>query len=205
LINGAGGGVGTIAIQLAKACGARVTGVDTTSKLDGMRALGADQVLDYTREDFTRRGERYDRIVDIPGNHTLAACRRALTAGGIYVLIGHDKYGAGMHRWVGLLPRMVTLMALSLVVRPLRGMRWSRLAKADALERVRALLASGQLTPPIDRTYPLHEVPAAIRYLQEGRATGKVVITVGGTDTVAQATAATVQETWSHDVARPAT
>ncbi len=178
LVNGAGGGVGTIAVQLAKAFGADVTGVDSTSKLEMVRSLGADQVIDYTQEDFTQRGERYDLIFDIPGNHSLSACRRALEPTGTYVLIGHDNYGKGMRRWVGLLPRMFKLAAMSLFVSQLPDLRFSMPDKKESMALLKELLESGKLTPHIDRTYPLNQVPEAIRYLQEGNAKGKVVITV---------------------------
>ncbi|MCK4510255.1 NAD(P)-dependent alcohol dehydrogenase, partial [bacterium] len=179
LVNGAGGGVGAIAVQLAKAFGADVTGVDTTSKLDMMRSIGADRVIDYTQEDFTRRGERYDLIIDIPGNHSLSDCRRALTPGGTYVLIGHDNYGSGMRRWVGLLPRMFKLTAMSLFVSQLPRVRFSMPDKRESMALLKEFMESGRLTPQIDRTFPLSEVPDAIRYLKEGHARGKIVITIG--------------------------
>jgi NADPH:quinone reductase-like Zn-dependent oxidoreductase len=178
LINGAGGGVGTLVVQIAKAHGANVTGVDSTEKLDMLRSIGADQVIDYTREDFTQSSERYDLIVDIPGNHSLSDCRSALTSGGIYVLIGHDNYGNGMRRWVGLLPRMLKLMAMSLFVRQLPDVGFSMPDKKESMALLKELLESGKLKPHIDKTYPLSEVPEAIRYLQEGHAQGKVVITL---------------------------
>jgi NADPH:quinone reductase-like Zn-dependent oxidoreductase len=178
LVNGAGGGVGAIAVQLAKAFGADVTGVDSTDKLELVRSIGADRVIDYTEEDFTRRGEHYDLIFDVPGNHSLADCRRVLTSGGTYVLIGHDNYGKGMRRWVGLLPRMFKLMAMSRFVSQLRDMRFSMPDKRQSMDLLKELLESGRLTPHIDRSYPLSEVPEAIRYLQAGHAKGKVVITV---------------------------
>jgi NADPH:quinone reductase-like Zn-dependent oxidoreductase len=178
LVNGAGGGVGVVAVQLAKAFGADVTGVDSTSKLELIRSIGADRVIDYTEEDFTRRGERYDLIFDVPGNHSLSDCRRALTSEGTYVLIGHDNYGKGMRRWVGLLPRMFKLMAMSPLVSQLRDMRFSMPDKKESMDLLKELLESGKLMPHIDKTYPLSEVPEAIRYLQAGRAKGKVVITV---------------------------
>ena len=178
LVNGAGGGVGAFALQIAKASGAEVTGVDTTSKLDLMRSLGADHVVDFTREDFTQSGERYDLVFDVPGNHSLAECRRALLPHGHYVLIGHDHFGEGMRRWVGLLPRMFKLMAMSPFVGQLRGMGFSMPDKRESMEVLRGLLESGALTPHVDRSFPLSEVPEAIRYLQEGRALGKVVVTV---------------------------
>lgn len=178
LVNGAGGGVGTLTVQLAKAFGANVTGVDRTDKLEMIRGIGADQVIDYTQEDFTRGRERYDRIVDIPGNHSLSECRHALMPGGAYVLIGHDHYGKGMRRWVGLLPRMFILIAMSAFVKPLRGMRFSMPDKEPSMALLKKLLETGKLIPYIDRTFPLRDVPEAVRYLQEGNTKGKVVITV---------------------------
>ena len=178
LVNGAGGGVGAFAVQLARAFGAHVTGVDRTDKLDMIRALGAEEVIDYTRDDFTRRDERYDLIIDIPGNHSLSDCRRALTPAGTYVLVGHDHYGRGMHRWLGMLPHAFRLMAMSLFVSQLPDARFSMPDKRESMEQLRELLEAGKLSPHIDRTYPLSEVPEAIRYLQEGNARGKVVITV---------------------------
>ena len=177
LVNGAGGGVGSVAVQLAKALGANVTGVDNMAKLDMVRSIGADQVIDYTQEDFTRRGERYDLIFDIPGNHSLADCRRALTPGGTYVLIGHDNYGKGMRRWVGLLPRMFKLMAMSPFVSQLRAMRFSMPDKKESMALLKEFLEAGKFTPVIDRTYPLNEVPEAMRYLQGGLARGRIIIT----------------------------
>ena len=179
LVNGAGGGVGAVAVQLAKAFGADVAGVDSTAKLDLLRSIGADQVIDYTQDDFTQRGERYDLIFDIPGNHSLSDCRRTLTPGGTYVLIGHDNYGDGMRRWVGLLPRMFKLMAMSPFVSQLPDVRFSMPDKTESMALLKDLLESGKLTPHIDKTFPLNEVPEAIRYLQEGHAKGKVVITIG--------------------------
>ena len=177
LINGAGGAVGTFAVQLAKAYGAHVTGVDSAAKLDMLRALGADHVIDYAEEDFTHGVERYDLILDIPGNHSFADCRRALTAKGTYVLIGHDRFGASGHRWMGSLPRALSLVALSPFVSQLPRLR-DLTATKDPLGVLKELIEAGKLRPVIDRTYPLSEVPEAIRYLEEGRAQGKVVITV---------------------------
>lgn len=178
LVNGAGGGVGVIAVQLAKAFGAEVTGVDCSSKLDMLLSIGADQVIDYTKEDFTRRNECYDLIFDIPGNHSFSACRRALQPTGTYVLIGHDNYGKGMRRWVGAIPYMFKLMAMSLFVSQLKGVGGPKPTKQESMVFLKELLESGKLSPHIDRTYPLSEVPEAIRYLQAGDAKGKVVITV---------------------------
>src|SRR5918999_5807065 len=111
LVNGAGGGVGALAVQIAKAYGADVTGVDHTTKLEMVRSIGADRVIDYTKEDFTQSGERYDLIFDIPGNHSFSACRRVLAPNGKYVLIGHDRYdGQGAGRWLGSIPRVLKLV-----------------------------------------------------------------------------------------------
>jgi NADPH:quinone reductase-like Zn-dependent oxidoreductase len=164
-------------VQLAKAHGAHVTGVDHTRKLDFVRALGADQVLDYTREDFTRSGQRYHLIVDIPGNRPFADCRQALTPDGTYVLIGHDQFGrAG--RWLGSLPRFARLAALSVFVRHLRRASPARLSKSEAMAILRAHLEAGHLAPAIDRTYPLSHAADAIRYLADGQPLGRVELTV---------------------------
>jgi NADPH:quinone reductase-like Zn-dependent oxidoreductase len=176
LINGAGGGVGTIAVQLAKAYGAEVTGVDSTEKLDLLRSLGAEHVIDYTQEDFTQGGERYDLIVDIPGNHSFSECRRALSPKGTYVLIGHDHFGKLGHRFLGSLPRVLKLVALSPFVSQLPELSFSMPTKNDSMAVLKELLEAGKITPVIDRTYPLREVVEAIRYLEEGHTQGKVLI-----------------------------
>jgi NADPH:quinone reductase-like Zn-dependent oxidoreductase len=171
LVNGAAGGVGTYAVQIAKALGAGVTGVCSSRNVETVRSIGADRVIDYTREDFTRNGQRHDVLLDCVGNHSLAACRRVLNARGIYV-------GAGGRagRWmIGPLVRSITAPALSLF-----GSRKfvSLLAKSsnEDLTFVQKLMQSGKVTPVIDRRYMLSEVPEAIRYLEEGHARGKVVI-----------------------------
>jgi NADPH:quinone reductase-like Zn-dependent oxidoreductase len=178
LVNGAAGGVGTMTVQLAKALGARVTGVDRGDKLAMLAALGADEVIDYTVTDFTRGDVRHDVIVDIPGNHPLSACRRALKPAGVYVLIGHDHYGEGMHHVLGLIPRMMKLMLMATVIKQLPRPSFAQPAKQASMELLRELLAAGKLTPHIDRTFPLSEVPAALRYLQAGDVRGKVVVTI---------------------------
>ncbi len=178
LVNGAGGGVGALAVQIAKAYGAEVTGVDSTLKLEMVRSLGADHVIDYTRENFTQSGERYDLIFDIPGNHTFSACRRVLTPNGKYVLIGHDRFGRGAGRWFGSIPRVLKLVALSPFVSQIPLPNFSMLDKKSQMVILKELLEDGKITPVIDRTYPLAEVPEAIRYLEEGHARGKVVVTV---------------------------
>lgn len=176
LINGAGGGVGTIALQLAKAFGATVTCVDCAEKLETLRQLGADRVVDYAQVDFTRAEERYDLIFDIPGNHSFSECKRALSPEGVYVLIGHDNYGQGMHRWFGQIPRMLRLMVLSLFTKQLPRISTSMPDKKEPMALLKQLLETGKLTPHIDRTYPLAEVPRAIGYLQSGKAIGKIVV-----------------------------
>jgi NADPH:quinone reductase-like Zn-dependent oxidoreductase len=178
LVYGAGGGVGTIAVQLAKSYGANVTGVDDTTKLEMVRSIGADQVIDYTQEDLTQSGERYDLIFDIPGNHPFSACRRVLAPIGKYVLIGHDRYGQGAGRWLGSIPRVLKLVALSPFVSQLPTLNFSMPDKKNQMVVVKLLMESGKLTPVIDRTYSLGEVPEAIRYLEEGYAREKVIITV---------------------------
>jgi len=177
LVNGAGGGVGALAVQLTKAHGAEVTGVDHTRKLDLVRALPADHVIDYTTDDFTRGDQRYDLIVDIPGNHPFSACRRVLSADGVYVLIGHDHYGQVGRRWLGSLPRFAGLGVRSRFDRHLRAGA-ARLGKREAMAILREHLAAGQLTPVIDRTYPLGEAGAAIAYLASGEPVGRVLLTV---------------------------
>jgi NADPH:quinone reductase-like Zn-dependent oxidoreductase len=178
LVNGAGGGVGTIAVQLAKAYGANVTGVDDTTKLEMVRSIGADHLIDYTQEDFTESGERYDLIFDIPGNHPFSACRRVLAPNGNYVLIGHDLFGQGAGRWFGSIPRVLKLVALSPFVSQLPTPNFSMPDKKNQMAVLKDLLEAGKITPIIDRTYPLAEVPEAIGYLEEGHARGKVIITV---------------------------
>ena len=177
LINGAGGAVGSFAVQLAKAYGAQVTGVDAPGKLDMLRSIGADQVLDYTQEDFTRRDERYDFILDIAGNHPWSEAKRALTPDGTYVLSGFDQYGGSGHRWFGSLGRFAKLIVIAPFVRHLHPFRGTK-DPGDRLIVLKDLIEAGKITPVIDRTFPLTEVPEAIRYLESGQAKGKVVITV---------------------------
>ena len=177
LINGAGGGVGTTAVQLARAYGANVTAVDGAAKLDMLRSIGADRVLDYTREDFTRSGERYDVVLDIAGNHPWSDLKRSLTPEGTYVLIGHDQYGGSGHRWVGSLGRFFKLMVIAPFVSQLHPFRGAK-DPGDRLVVLKELIEAGKITPVIDRTFPLSEVPEAIRYLESGQVQGKVVITM---------------------------
>jgi NADPH:quinone reductase-like Zn-dependent oxidoreductase len=172
LIIGAGGGVGTFAVQLAKAFDAEVTGVVSTAKTELVRSLGADRVIDYTREDFADGRTRYNVILDIAGNRSLAHLRRALAREGTLVIVG----GEGGGKWLGV-GRQLQASALSPFVRQKLGTFISKERKED-LEELRKLLEAGTIRPIVDRTFPLNEVPAAIRYLRDGRPLGKVVITV---------------------------
>lgn len=177
LINGAGGGVGTFAVQVAKVLGAvDVTAVDVTQKLERLRSIGADRTLDAA-EDFTAAGERYDVILDIPGNRPFAAIKRALTAEGTYVLIGHDAFGREGRRWVGSIGRFLELLIRSPFEKQLPGLRGAK-DPGDRMQLLTTLLEDGAVVPVIDRTFPLAEVPSAIRYLETGAAIGKIVITI---------------------------
>ncbi|HYW37087.1 MAG TPA: NAD(P)-dependent alcohol dehydrogenase [Terriglobales bacterium] len=173
LINGAAGGVGTLAVQIAKSFGADVTGVCSTRNVDMVRSLGADRVIDYTQEDFTKRGQRYDLIFDCVGNHSLSACRRVLNPKGIYIAVGGPS-GPWM---IGPLARAITALVLSRIVSQKFIMFIARSSKED-LAIMRELMTTGKVTPVIDKRYRLSEVPEAIRYLEEGHARGKVVITL---------------------------
>jgi NADPH:quinone reductase-like Zn-dependent oxidoreductase len=176
LINGAGGGVGMPAVQIAKAYGADVTAVDSAEKLDMLRNLGADQVIDFTQEDFTQNGERYDLILDIASNRPFSAIKPSLTPKGTYVLIGHDHYGAS-GRVIGSLGHFLATAAVATAQTRGRD-KPDPIETRDPLVALTELLESGKVTPIVDRTYALSEVPAAIRYLEEGHARGKIVIKV---------------------------
>ncbi len=173
LINGASGGVGTYAVQLAKAFGAEVTGVCSTAKLDLVRSLGADHVIDYTRDDFADGAHRYDLILDIGGNPPLSRLRRALTPTGTAVIVGGEEGG----RWTGGFGRSLRAPALSPLVRQRLTMLASKERSSD-LERLIPLIEAGEVTPSIDRTYSLNRVPEAMRHLEAGLARGKVAITI---------------------------
>ena len=173
LVVGASGGVGTFAVQIAKAFGAEVTGVCSTAKVDLVRSLGADHVIDYTRDDVSGGDHRYDVILDIGGNRKLSALRRALTERGTLVIIGGETGG----RWIGGFDRSLRAVLLSLVVSQKLGMLASKENAAD-LESLRGLIEAGEVTPAIDRTYPLRDTAAAVRRVQDGHARGKVVIAV---------------------------
>jgi NADPH:quinone reductase-like Zn-dependent oxidoreductase len=173
LVIGASGGVGTYAVQIAKALGATVTGVCSAGKLDLVRGIGADHVLDYTRDDFADGTQHFDLILDIAGNAPLSRLRQALTPRGTLVLTG----GEGGGRWIGGLDRQLRAFAVSPFVRQRLTSFISKEHHAD-LERLAALADAGQLVPVIERTYPLSDVPAAMRHLVAGQARGKLVITL---------------------------
>ncbi len=173
LVIGASGGVGTYAVQVAKAFGAHVTGVASTAKLDLVRAIGADEVIDYTTEDFAAGDARYDVIVDIGGNASLARLRRALTPNGTAAIVGQETGG----RWLGGFDRMLRAPLLSpFVSQDLKSVTASENAADMAV--LKDMIEAGQVTPVIERSYPLAEVPDAIRHIEAGMARGKVVITI---------------------------
>ncbi|WP_395297552.1 NAD(P)-dependent alcohol dehydrogenase [Kitasatospora hibisci] len=175
LITGAAGGVGSFAVQLAHAFGARVTAVASTPKLDAVRALGADHVIDYTREDFLAGPRPYDVIIDIAGNRGLRDLRRALTPRGRLVITGGETNG----RWLGGTDRQLRAQLLS----PFTGQHLGTFIAsehADGLRDLTALIDAGTLGPVVDSVYPLAETAAAVRHLLDGRVTGKVAITVPG-------------------------
>jgi NADPH:quinone reductase-like Zn-dependent oxidoreductase len=170
LVNGASGGVGTFAVQIAKSFGAEVTGVCSTRNLDMVRSIGADHVIDYTREDFTRNGRSYDLIIDAVGNRSVSDYERALSPTGICAIIGFSSLGlmfqaAFLGPWI------------SITGGKKIGLVSAKMKRID-LVLLKELLAAGRVAPVIDRRYPLSEVPEAIRYLEEGHARGKVVIAV---------------------------
>jgi NADPH:quinone reductase-like Zn-dependent oxidoreductase len=173
LVIGAAGGVGSFAVQLAKAFGAHVTGVAGTAQLELVRSIGADEVIDYTRQDVTDGTRRFDLILDTAGHRSLSRLRRALRPRGTLVIVGSEGRG----RWLGGFDRNLRAVALSRFV----GQRLRMLSskpRQDDLETLRQLMAAGKLTPVIDRTFPLPEAPEAIRHLLEGHGSGKIVITV---------------------------
>jgi NADPH:quinone reductase-like Zn-dependent oxidoreductase len=172
LINGAAGGVGTMAMQIARALGARVTGVCSARNVDLVRALGAEQVINYTKADFTRIGEHYDIVFDTIGNHSLIACREVLQPEGTCVIVG-GRSG----RWVAPLGRVLEAGILSRFVRQ-KFVAFLAQARAEDLATLGDMMARGELTPVIDRNYRLAEIPTAIAYLEQGHARGKVVVTV---------------------------
>jgi len=173
LIIGASGGVGTYAVQLAKVLGAEVTGVCSTTKVDMVSAIGADRVIDYTRDDFAESEERYDVILDIGGNSSLSRLRGALTPKGTLVIAGGETDG----KWLGGADRQLRAQMLSPFVGQKLG-TFIASVKAEDLRVLKDLIEAGKVIPALDRTFALDEAPKAIRYLDEGHARGKVAITV---------------------------
>jgi NADPH:quinone reductase-like Zn-dependent oxidoreductase len=182
LIIGASGGVGTFAVQIAKSFGAEVTGVCGARNVHMVRSIGADHVIDYTQEDFTEGGQRFDLVFETAGSHSPSEIRRVLTSKGTLVLIGH---GGSEGRWIGPLGRLIRALVLSRFVsqrmvsytgKP----NYSSGPNERDLATLKDLIEAGKMTPVIDRTYSLSETPEALRYLEEGHARGKVVITVSG-------------------------
>jgi NADPH:quinone reductase-like Zn-dependent oxidoreductase len=175
LVNGASGGVGTFAVQIARAYGAKVTGVCGGRNVDLVRSIGADEVIDYTREDFTRHGQRYDLLLDIAGSRTVSACRRALTPQGTLVVVGGP---AG--RWLQPAGHVFAALAVARFV-PQRIAMADSVASRDPEQNMLALAESieaGKVAPVIDRRYPFEELRAAITYQEEGHSAGKVVVAV---------------------------
>jgi NADPH:quinone reductase-like Zn-dependent oxidoreductase len=171
LINGAAGGVGTFAIQIAKSFGADVTGVCSTRNVDMVRSLGADRVIDYTREDFTEGGQRYDLIFDAVGNRSLAACRRVLKSKGILLMAGASSHAS----MAGLLGRLIGAILLSVFVSH-KLVPFIAKVKPQDLNTLSELMAAGKVVPVIDRRYRLNEAPEALRYSEKGHVRGKIVI-----------------------------
>ena len=170
LINGASGGVGTFAVQIAKSFGAEVTGVCSTRNVEMVRSIGADHVFDYTKEDYTESGQRYDLIIDMVGNHSLSANRRVLTPEGIFVIVGGSK-----GNWLAPLMGPIKALILSPFVGQEFVMILAELSRED-LAILGDFMQAGVVTPVIDRNFRLSEVPAALRYSEEGHAQGKIII-----------------------------
>jgi NADPH:quinone reductase-like Zn-dependent oxidoreductase len=173
LINGAAGGVGTFAVQIAKSFGAEVTGVCSTGNVDMVRSIGADHVIDYTREDFTKRDQSYDLIFDCVGNHPFSACRPVLNAKGVCIMVG-ELSGRGM---IAILAGLITALVLSRFVSQRLVIFLARPNKRD-LTVMHDLMKAGKVIPVIDKRYKLSQVPDAIRYLDARHARGKVIITM---------------------------
>jgi NADPH:quinone reductase-like Zn-dependent oxidoreductase len=174
LVIGASGGVGTFAVQLAKAFGAEVTGVSSTAKVDLVRSIGADHVIDYKRQDFADGARRYDLILDTAGRRGLRELRRALAAQGTLVIVG----GEGGNRITGGFERQMLSAPLLTRLGSQKFLAVTAAVRAEDLETLRRLIEEGKVTPVIDRTFPLAEAPEALRYLHEQRPAGKVVVTV---------------------------
>lgn len=173
LINGASGGVGTFAVQIAKSFGAEVTGVCSTRNVDMVRSIGADHVIDYTHQDFTQIGQRYDLILDAAGNRSLSDYKRALSPKGILVAVTGPKE----NRWLGPMTLVLRMPLASLVWSRKMVLMLAKLNKADLIT-LKEMLEAKKIVPVIDRSYPLSDVPEALQYLGKGHAQGKIVITV---------------------------
>lgn len=173
LIIGASGGVGTFAVQIAKWLGAHVTGVCSTRNVEMVRSIGADHVIDYTQEDFTDNGRKYDLILQLAGTRSPSECRRALTSRGTLLLSSGESRG----RWIGPVGRILKAILLSPFVSQ-RLRPFEAKGSGEDLQVLKELIEAGTVTPVIDRTYSLSEIPEAIRYLEEGHARGKVVISL---------------------------
>jgi NADPH:quinone reductase-like Zn-dependent oxidoreductase len=171
LIDGASGNVGPFAVQIAKSFGAEVTGVYSTAKMEFVRSLGADYVIDYTKVDYTKTGERYDWIVDTDSHHPILGIRRALRPKGVYVTLGGTALPIFAALLLGAVISKATDKWMGLLI-------WWKPFKAEDVDTLKALIAAGKVKPIIDRRFPLSEVVEALRYVDEGRASGKVVITV---------------------------
>jgi NADPH:quinone reductase-like Zn-dependent oxidoreductase len=171
LINGAGGGAGTFAVQIAKYFGAEVTGVDSTRKLDMLRSIGADHVIDYTQEDYTKSGQLYDLILDVVAYRSIFDYKRALSPKGVFLYVGGSTAAIFQAFFLGPLISMTGSKKMGVVIT-------QRPNKKEDLEFLTELFEAGKVIPLIDRRYPLSEVPEALRYLEEGHALGKIVITV---------------------------
>jgi len=173
LINGASGGVGTFAVQIGKSLGAHVAGVCSTGNVEMVRSLGADAVFDYTREDFTRAGDRYDMVFDLVGNRSLRECTRILNPDGVYVMC----FGRPENAWLGPFGQLIGARVLSPFLKPtLSNLEWT--LEEEDLRFLLGLLEEGKVTPVIDRCYPLQDAAQAMRHLEGGHARGKIVITV---------------------------
>lgn len=181
LVNGAGGAVGSFAVQIAKASGATVTAVDSANKLAALRAIGADAVIDCGATDYTATGDLFDVVIDIPGNKSLADNRRALAPDGRYVLVGHDQYGRRGHPVIGSIGRFARMWAMSMVVPQFRA-PGKVSPRSERLTALAEMCDAGEITPLVDSTYPLDQIHEALRHLADGTAIGKIVITMAGAD-----------------------
>jgi len=175
LINGAAGGIGTFAVQIAKHFGAHVTGVCSTGSMDIVRSLGADHVIDYTAEDFTRSAERYDLMFDLAGNRSLSDCLRVITPKGMFIAGGMRPGGP----WIGPLPRLLSVLVGSWFVSQ-KVVFFIAKSSVEDLDFLKELIEANKLTPVIDRCYPLSEVRKAVWHIKEGHPRGKTVVTVAG-------------------------